>query len=338
MHIDDLDTPALIAEKPIFEANLEIMSKALPGSRLRPHVKAHQSSFVAKAQNKSGHYSFTCATLKEAEGLIKAGLGKDLLLANECVNINSLKHLQKLAEHFESRVMLAVDSKETIEAAYQSGFKNVLIDVNVGLPRCGCLIEDSPKLSDLANKKGLNVLGVMGYEGHAVGLLDKNERIKEVQKSMEILADAHSKVGGEIISAGGTGTYDINTLATEIQAGSYVFMDSQYQKLGLPFNQALFVLSTVISVSRQGWAVCDAGLKSLGMDHGNPEIADCEVWFCSDEHITFSSRSSDLKFKVNDRIKVIPAHVDPTVAYHDRIYLVENEEVLDIWPIDLRGH
>ena len=90
-----------------------------------------------------------------------------------------------------------------------------------------------------------------------------------------------------MISAGGTGTYDLNTWATEIQAGSYALMDTAYAKLGLPFTQALTVLSTVISVS-DGWAVADCGLKALGMDHGNPSVEGAEVWFCSDEHLTFA--------------------------------------------------
>ena len=100
---------------------------------------------------------------------------------------------------------------------------------------------------------------------------------------------AHDEVGGEVISAGGTGTYDINTWATEIQAGSYALMDTAYAKLGLPFVQALTVLSTVISVSKD-WVVADCGLKALGMDHGNPSVEGAEVWFCSDEHLTFVPR------------------------------------------------
>src|SRR6185369_5865138 len=106
--------------------------------------------------------------------------------------------------------------------------------------------------------------------------------------AMEQLLVAHRAVGGDLISAGGTGTYDLNTWANEIQAGSYALMDTAYGKLELPFRQALFVEATVISVS-SGWAVADCGLKALGMDHGNPALADgSTVWFCSDEHITYA--------------------------------------------------
>jgi D-serine deaminase-like pyridoxal phosphate-dependent protein len=140
-------------------------------------------------------------------------------------------------------------------------------------------------------------------------------------------------VGGEVISAGGTGTYDLNSWATEIQAGSYALMDTAYGKLGLPFVQALTILSTVISVS-PGWAVADCGLKALGMDHGNPSIDGAEVWFCSDEHVIFAPESP---VRVGDRIRVLPAHIDPTVAYHESLHLVEGDEVVERWDVDLRG-
>ena len=145
------------------------------------------------------------------------------------------------------------------------------IDVNVGLPRCGCDPGDAGRLADLARRKGLGVRGVMGYEGHAVGMDDRSVREQLCAQAMELLLAAQRDVGGDVISAGGTGTYDINTWANEIQAGSYALMDTAYGKLGLPFVQALWVWSTVISVS-PAYAVADCGLKSLGMDHGNPSV------------------------------------------------------------------
>jgi D-serine deaminase-like pyridoxal phosphate-dependent protein len=173
----------------------------------------------------------------------------------------------------------------------------------------------------------------MGYEGHIVGLEDRARRQSMLEESMAMLVDAHTQVGGEIISAGGTGTYDLNTWATEVQAGSYVLMDTAYAKLGLPFVQALSVLSTVISVSKT-WVVADCGLKALAMDHGNPSIEGADVWFCSDEHLTFAPGQP---LRVGDRIRVLPAHVDPTVAYHQHLFVLSGEEVLDQWEIDLRG-
>jgi D-serine deaminase-like pyridoxal phosphate-dependent protein len=256
-----------------------------------------------------------------------AGLGEDLLLANEVLDASRLGALVAAG----SRVTLAVDSPLTVEAAAGGGVREVLVDVNVGLPRCGCAPEEAGDVAALARSRGLEVRGVMGYEGHVVGLPDHGERVSRCETAMAELLLAHGLVGGEVISAGGTGTYAVNTWANEIQAGSYALMDSAYGKLGLPFRQALFVLASVISAS-PGWSVLDCGLKSLGMDHGNPTVEGADVWFCSDEHTTIAPPRP-----VGGKVRVIPAHVDPTVAYHERMFLVDGEEVLETWPVDLRG-
>ncbi len=256
-----------------------------------------------------------------------AGLGQDLLLANEVLDASRLGALTAAGR----RVTLAVDSTETIEAAAEGGVLEVVIDVNVGLPRCGCGPEVAGALADLARRRGLEVRGVMGYEGHVVGIEDEAERADKCRASMELLLDAHDAVGGELVTAGGTGTYALNTWANEIQAGSYALMDTAYGRLGLPFSQALFVLGTVVSSSDR-WSVADAGLKAFGMDHGNPDLPGSSVWFCSDEHVTFSPPRP-----VGERVRLVPAHVDPTVAYHEYLHLVDGDEVLESWPVDLRG-
>ena len=328
MLIEELVTPALLVDSAAFEHNLTTMSAALPGSRLRPHVKAHKCTALARRQAAAGHLAFTCATIREVEGMAAAGLGEDLLLANEVVDATRLGRI-------EGRVTVAVDSAETIEAAARGGVKEVLIDINVGLPRCGCIPEEAGDLAAKARARGLVVRGVMGYEGHGVGLDNRSLREELTAAAMELLMQAHADVGGEIISAGATGTYDINTWANEIQAGSYVLMDTGYAKLGLPFKQALSVLATVVSVSSAGYAVANCGLKSLGMDHGKPDIEGGGiVMIVSDEHITFVPENPVV---VGDRIRVLPAHVDPTVAYHERMHLVSDGEVVESWDVDLRG-
>ncbi len=329
MHIQELTTPALVVQRALLEANLSTMADALPGARMRPHVKAHKCSALAARQAQLGHTGFTCATITEMERLARSGLGDDLLLANEVVDAHRLGVLVREG----ARVTMAVDSDEIIAAAVAARVPEVLIDVNVGLPRCGCRPQDAGLLADRARRQGLTVRGVMGYEGHIVGLEDRARRMELLEASMALLQKAHSDVGGDIMSAGGTGTYDINHWATEIQAGSYALMDTAYGKLGLPFSQALSVLATVISVSSE-WAVADCGLKALGMDHGNPTVDEATVLFCSDEHVTFSPRHP---VRVGDRVSVIPAHVDPTVAYHEYLHIADGEEVLDHWPVDMRG-
>jgi len=324
--IHDLPTPALLLDIDILEQNIARMAKALPGPRLRPHMKAHKCTALARRQRAAGHSLFCCATVREMEGMAKAGLGDDLLLANEVLDARRLGAI-------DARVSVAVDSPETIEAAALGGVSEVLIDVNVGLPRCGCAPEDAGRLADLARKRGLIVRGVMGYEGHIMGVADRAEREAACRKSMEILMHCHAQVGGELISAGGTGTYDCNTWATEIQAGSYVLMDTAYAKLEHPFRQAFWVLASVISISAD-YAILDCGLKSLGMDQGNPDVAGGSIWFCSDEHITYAP---DEPVKLGRRVRVTPAHVDPTIAYHERFVVVQGESVVDHWDVDLRG-
>ncbi|MGH0033603.1 MAG: alanine racemase [Myxococcota bacterium] len=330
--VAELSTPALLIDVDALEHNLRVMSEALPGRRLRPHVKATKCTRLAKRQAELGHTGFTCATVREMVGLAEAGLGADLLLANEVVDPRRLGELAGIAAA-GARVTVAVDSDATVDAAAQAGLREVLVDVNVGLPRCGCAPERAGALADRARSRGLEVRGVMGYEGHAMAVEDRTQRSEVCARSMESLLAAHADVGGDVISAGGTGTYDLNRWASEIQAGSYSLMDTAYAKLGLPFVQAFWVWSSVVSVS-EAYAVADCGLKSLGMDHGNPTVEAARVWFCSDEHLTFAPEAP---LAVGERLRVTPAHVDPTVAYHDRFHLVRGDEVVDVWPIDLRG-
>ncbi len=156
---------------------------------------------------------------------------------------------------------------------------------------------------------------------------------------MALLATAHDDVGGDIVSAGGTGTFDMfaGTTVNEVQAGSYALMDTHYGQLELPFVQAMWIVGSVIS-THEKWAVVDVGLKSVSLDHGNPSIDKHSVWFCSDEHTTFSPLDGEPRPKVNDRVFVTPSHIDPTMAMHEVAYVANQYgEVIAQWPIDLRG-
>ena len=333
-YVAELQTPALLVDAAMLAANLARMAQAWPGERLRPHVKAHKCTELARHQRDVGHPGFTCATIREVEGMAAAGLGQDLLLANEVLDASRLGAVVAAG----ARVTVAVDSPAIVDAAARAGLREVLIDVNVGLPRCGCSPDDAGSLAELARGAGLEVRGVMGYEGHTMIVEDRADRARQVNESMALLERAHAAVGGPLRSAGGTGSWDLNSSANELQAGSYALMDTTYGALGLPFGPALTILATVISVNPGGWAVADCGLKALGMDHGNPSLADGSVvWFCSDEHVTFSPPEGGSLPKVGDQVRVLPAHVDPTMAYHERLYLVEDDRVLEAWPVDLRG-
>jgi D-serine deaminase-like pyridoxal phosphate-dependent protein len=333
--ITDLRTPALTIDVDAMDHNIATMAEALPGPRLRPHVKAFKSTALARRLADAGHRTFCAATVREIEGMAAAGLGEDLLLANEVLDATRLGALVR-AER--ARVTVAVDSDQTIAAAVAGGVREVLIDVNVGLPRCGCAPRDAGRLAERCRGEGLAVRGVMGYEGHVMGTVDTTERAEGCRASMELLARAHDDVGGDVISAGGTGTFALNTLASEIQAGSYVLMDTAYARQQLPFTPALHVVSRAISRGRargEDYIVVDAGLKAFGMDHGNPSTDAGTVWFCSDEHTTIAPHPGH-DIDVGDLVTLTPAHVDPTVARHEHFHLVAGTEVVDRWEIDLR--
>ena len=341
MRVEELSTPALLVDADAFERNLATMAARFPGSSLRPHVKAHKCTALAAQQAAIGHTTFTCATPREVIGMAEAGVGTHLLLANEVVDHDRLRAMVVACESAGIGLAVAVDSDETIRAATKAGIREVLIDVDVGLPRCGVSPDGAGRLADSARSAGLEVVGVMGYEGHLQMVTDHDERATRVRESMLLLRRAHDDVGGDIVSAGGTGTHRMHTIGladpsgvTEIQAGSYALLDSQYATLNDGFELALTIAGTVISVNgRRG--VADVGLKALGMDHGDPSIDGASVWFCSDEHVTFAV-SEGHQLVVGQRVQVIPAHVDPTIARHEAMWLVRNGEVIDRWAIDLR--
>lgn len=335
--LGDLVTPALVVDRDRFDANVARMAAVHPGPALRPHVKAFKSTALAARLAEAGHQSFCAATVAEIEGMARAGLGHDLLLANEVIDHRRLGPLVQEG----ASITVAVDSAETVASAVDGGVRSVLIDVDVGLPRCGCQVDDAGALADVARSRGLEVRGVMGYEGHLMMVMDPDEKRAKVARSMERLLAASEVVGGDVVSAGGTGTYAVNTWATEIQAGSYCLMDTQYATLDVPFEMALSVLTTVISVNKRGWFVVDAGLKALGMDHGNPTATFGEVQFCSDEHTTIRPDDRGMP-AVGDRIALLPAHVDPTVAKHAQFWVADgagplaDRAIVDRWAVDLR--
>ena len=336
----DLATPSLLADAGVLERNVATMAKVRPGLTLRPHVKAFKCTSLAAVLKEAGHTAFCCATTREVSGMVSAGLGNDLLLANEVIDITRLAVLSAHVTAGEARITVAVDSHEGIVAASAAGITEVLIDVDVGMPRCGCQPDEAGAVADAARAAGLHVRGVMGYEGHMMHEVNRAVRGAGVASSMSMLESAHDQVGGDVVSGGGTGTFDCNDTVNELQAGSYVLMDGDYARLGLPFEEGLTVTTTVISVGGGGHAVLDGGLKALAMDSGPPEVqGNGKVLFCADEHTTVVGSS----WKVGDRVGLRPAHIDPTISKHEHIYLVDDimsggdAELVETWPVDLRG-
>ncbi len=356
MKLHEIPTPALVVDVNAMERNIERMAAFFADRpcKVRPHFKAHKTPAIARRQLAAGSCTgLTCATVSEAEVVVAEQLTDDVLIANEVVGPGKAGRVAKLAAHADVKV--AVDADEGLEdlaqAARAEGIEvGVLVDVNVGLPRCG-IAPGEPTLA-LAKRvevtQGVRLCGLMGYEGHVVAIEDRAEREARTTKAVERLLNTAQMVRTaglpcEIVSAGGTGTYDITGQMdgiTEIQAGSYVLMDTAYAKLDIPFELAFSVLGTVLSRPKPDLCVADSGHKACTMDHGNPSVKGIEgasVLFLSDEHATITL-PADSRLAVGDRIELWPSHIDPTINLHDVLFVVDGDSVVDVWPIVARGY
>jgi D-serine deaminase-like pyridoxal phosphate-dependent protein len=351
---NDLDTPALCIDLPALEQNLERMAAyfAARPAGLRPHTKTHKSPLLAHRQIAAGAIGVTCAKLGEAEVMAQAGI-YDILIANQIVGSQKIGRLVNLAAYTE--VMVAVDNLVNVAqldaAARDKGVRlRVLVEVDVGMGRCGVQPgQDAVLLArQVADGQGLRFEGVMGYEGHTVGIPDYAERTRQAQAAVKLLLESKERIEAEglpvgIVSGGGTGTYDITGNypgVTEVQAGSYLTMDAQYRDVvGVDFGCALFVLAQVISTPRPGVAIIDAGLKSLTRDFGLPVVASPAGWELtrlSEEH-GFLQRTDGPVLKLGDRVSIWPNHGCTTINLHERYVALRDGVVEGVWPIAGRG-
>ena len=236
MRTSELTTPALLVDGRRLEDNIRTMADALPGPRLRPHVKAHKCTALARQQAAAGHPGFTCATVREMEGMARAGLDQDLLLANEVADASRLGALVRTG----ARVTVAVDSEATIDAAARAGVPEVADRRQRGPPPLRLPARGQPDLWPTVPAPPASASAASwGTRATLSDWKTAPSRAAMLEYSMAQLLRAAGEVGGELISAGGTGTYDLNTWATEIQAGSYALMDTAYDKFGLPFTPGL---------------------------------------------------------------------------------------------------
>lgn len=356
-NLAELSTPALCVDVDALQRNIDRMAAFFRDREcgLRPHVKAHKTPEIAKRQALAGAAGFTCATIGEAE-ILADHLFSDLLIANEILDPTKVDRLRALAER--TLVTVAVDSLEGVELLRHLPI-GALVDVNVGMPRCGVAPSGAVEIARAIEESEMHLRGVMGYEGHAQALDDPGKREHVATKSMAVLLDVvdslrRAGLDVSVVSAGGTGTYDITGAipgVTEIQAGSYALMDTRYGRTRPEFEEALRCLTTVLSVG-PGIAVLDAGLKTLAVDHGNPELEDgfpASVMFLSDEHTTVAT-SDGFRARPGDRVWLRPSHVDPTVNLHDRLYVIRrtgvaedgsaglDADVVDVWAVEARGY
>jgi D-serine deaminase-like pyridoxal phosphate-dependent protein len=354
MRLHDIPTPALVVDIAALDRNIRRMADffAVGPCRLRPHFKAHKTPEIARRQLGAGSCSgLTCATVSEAE--VAAGFCDDLLIANEPIGPGKCDRVAALARRV--RTTVAVDSTAGLDAisaaARGAGVTvGVLVDVNVGQMRCGVLPGRAAVTlaRQAAGTAGVELRGVMGYEGHVVSLPDRSERDARTRAAMAGLVEtaAMMRAAGlpcAIVSAGGTGTYDISGRIegiTEIQAGSYALMDTDYGRLDVPFEQAFWALGTIVSRPDPARCVADCGHKSMTKDHGLPTVRGLDgasVVSLNDEHATITI-PPDSRVAIGDRVFLRPSHTDPTMNLHDVVYAIDGERVVGVWPIAARGY
>ena len=356
MHKTELDTPALLIDLDKLEANIQTMANYFTNvsAELRPHLKTHKTPIIAHKQIAAGAIGVTCAKLGEAEAVIHAGI-RDVLIANQVVGTQKIARLINLAKHAE--IMVAVDNPQNVQAiseaaAAKGSTIRMLVEVNIGMDRCG--VEPGQPTLELAQhilqSPNLKFEGLMGYEGHAVSIPDRAERDTATRQAVQRLLDAKhylEKHGVEvpIMSGGGTGTFNITGSIpemTEVQAGSYVFMDSTYHNVegvGEQFDCALSVLATVVSRPQPNRIVVDTGLKVLAKEFGIPQptgVSGLKMIALSEEHGKIEA-NPDVTLTPGDKLEILPTHCCTTVNLHDRYYGIRNENVESVWDIAARG-
>lgn len=352
----ELDTPALLIDLPSFEKNLNSMAEffAEREVNLRPHVKTYNATPVlAQMQLEAGAIGVTCAKISEAEILAASGI-KDILIANQIIERRKIERLANLA--IISDIMVAVDNKDNVSTLSEVANKRgviirVLVEVNIGHNRCGVgPYEPALDLSKIVSESpGLVYMGLMGYDGHCTLKVDASEREALSIEANKLLADTRffiEKAGIEvpIVSASGTFTYrfasEIDGI-TEIQAGTYLLMDTAFKEHGVrEFDCALSVLTTVISRSiypdNIELAVIDTGRKSICPILGMPEVkhpSGANLFSLSQEHGRVALEGQGSKLKVGDKIELWVRDANGTINQFDRLYAIRNDVVEDVWMI-----
>ncbi|MES2712708.1 MAG: DSD1 family PLP-dependent enzyme [Pseudomonadota bacterium] len=352
---DEVDTPALVLDLDAFEANLDMMAGLLAptGTRLRAHAKTHKSTVIAKLQMARGAIGQCVQKVAEAEALAWGGI-PDILVSNQVVGARKLARLAALA-HIAQVAICADDPAQiaAVEAAAEAAGVRipVLVEVDVGAARCG--VEPGPPAVALAEhiaaSKHLRFGGLQAYHGSAQHQRTPEQRAGSITQAAESCRRTVEQLRQRgmdcpIVGGGGTGTFRLEAASgvyTEIQAGSYAFMDADYARNSdaPPFQHALFVLATVMSRSIPGVAVVDAGHKAVAIDSGLPVVWDrpgLRYAGASDEHgkILIEGGAAPA---LGEKLRLIPGHCDPTVDRFDWYVGIRRGRVECLWPVSARG-
>lgn len=355
--IDALDTPSIVIDLTAMEDNIaRLMARlAISGKRVRPHLKTVKSPHLAQKLLKAGATGCCVAKVSEAEVMAQAGI-TDLLITSEIMGAVKIARLLNLVNQYPD-VKVVVDSAAGAQALNTAISEQaepiklqVLIELNVGQNRAG--VAPGDEAVDLARHiaahENLSLVGVQGYEGH-LQHLPNDERQQLCREAMKKLCDTARQIRAEgialeIVTTGGTGTCEICAQfdeVTEVQPGSFVFMDAAYRNaIGPIYTNALIVVSTVISRPVPERAIIDAGLKSLSNDMGNAELKNAPTVSYrpgGDEHGILTCSADDTTLAIGARVEMIPSHIDTTVNLFDTYYGIRNGIIEEIWPILARG-
>ncbi len=363
MDADDIQTPCLVLDLDALERNIKKMGQFAKdmGVRHRVHGKMHKSVDVAKLQEQlGGSCGVCCQKVSEAEAFVRGGI-KDVLVSNQVrdpAKIDRLARLPKLG----ARVIVCVDDVANVADLSAAAEKHgttieCIVEIDCGAGRCG--VVTTPEVLEIARAidaaPGLKFSGIQAYQG-AMQHMDKYEDRKEkIDIAVAMVKDAVDALKAEglecdIVGGGGTGSYYFegnSGVYNELQCGSYAFMDADYGRIldkdGNRIDQgewenSLFILTSVMSHAKADKAICDAGLKAQSVDSGLPTLFgrdDVEYVKCSDEHGVISDPKGVLK--VNEKLKLVPGHCDPTCNVHDWYVGVRNGKVECLWPVTARG-
>jgi D-serine deaminase-like pyridoxal phosphate-dependent protein len=348
----ELVTPALILDLDVARRNIQFMAERLRGmkARLRPHIKVQKSAELARMQVDAGAIGVCTATVWEAIEMRQSGIA-DVLIANQVGGREKIRALAEAARR--GGLTVAVDdagnAQDLSNAGVAAGSKlDVLIEIDVGMGRGGVRSpQEAVELAQtLARLPALRFRGVQGYEGHCMLEPDRAVRMAKCHAALDYIGSivTQLKEAGfpcEVVSAGGTGTYDItgnDSRVTEIQAGSYVFMDNFHGNLVPGFSRSLTVLGTVV-IHHGETIVLDSGRKSIGIDFVLPSLVDYPYYkarFFAEEHALFDV-DERCPLKLGDATELTPGYAPTTVNLYDAYHVVENGVVVDIWPVYPRG-
>ncbi len=360
--VQDLQTPALLIDLDVFEANLRKMQAYLDsvGIALRAHTKMHKCPIVARKQVEAGARGVCAAKITEAEVMADGGI-EDILITSPLASVDKLNRFIALRRESPG-VKVVVDTVQTAaalnERAAAEGFTaEVFVDVDPGLGRTGIApgVSAVELVETVADASHLGFAGLQMYAGHCMhieGHAARQQKYTRVmapgRETLDLLADRGIEV--PVFSGGGTGTYNMEAtlgLVNELQAGSYAFMDIEYRDIGgessnqfLDFEVSLFVLATAISQPQQRLITVDAGFKSMASDKMPPQFRDVEgvvFHWGGDEHGIVQLNNPSREIGLGNKLPLLTPHCDPTVNLHDYYFPYRDGQVTEIWPITARG-